>query len=339
MNTVKKVKYDNKYYGIMDMGKNIKPLLLDWNDMKYITKLHKNWKCHKNMLVSCTHTYDGNTKEINIHDIVMALKHKDEGTDRENVHIAHLNRNGLDNRRDNLIYDKQDKVDNKNIKKKKRTIVLPSDSGIDPDEIPTYVWYLKPNGTHGDRFSVEIDDIKWKTTSSSKVSLRYKLEEAKQFLREVKEEYPQLFDEYSMNGEMTIKGKKLMISYNKIIEESGFKPFNVKLNNITDKYIAKKGLRLKLDRELLQKETQLYNPNNNSNKKRRLISNLPKDSNIEIEDLPKYSYYRPAYENKGDCFIVENHPNQEKKIWQTTSSKKISIDKKFQQLLEYMKTL
>ena len=49
--------------------------------------------------------------------------------------------------------------------KKKRTIKLPKSSGITPDDIPTYIWYVKETANHGDRFVVEIGDIKWKTTS------------------------------------------------------------------------------------------------------------------------------------------------------------------------------
>ena len=54
---------------------------------------------------------------------------------------------------------------------------------------------MKPNGSHGDRFMVEIGDVKWKTTSSKKLSLKYKLEEAKLFLRQLKRESPELFEQ------------------------------------------------------------------------------------------------------------------------------------------------
>ena len=86
-----------------------------------------------------------------------------------------------------------------NYKKKKRTVKLPEGCNIEPNELPTYIWYLKENGSHGSRFSVEVGNIKWKTTSSKKVSLRYKLEEAKKFLRELKKTNSDLFNKSSFN--------------------------------------------------------------------------------------------------------------------------------------------
>ena len=126
------------------------------------------------------------------------------------------------------------------LKKKKRTVKLPNDCDINPNDIPTYVWYLKENGNHGDRFVVEIrDKIKWKTTSSKKVSLKYKLEQAKKFLRDLKKKDPSIFKNYCMNGEFTNEGKQLLNEFYDIIKLAGYKVNNkINLNNITNKYIT-----------------------------------------------------------------------------------------------------
>ena len=53
-------------------------MIVDWSDFQYIQTLNKSWKCNQSNLVSCAHTYDDVTKEILVHDIVMALINKDK---------------------------------------------------------------------------------------------------------------------------------------------------------------------------------------------------------------------------------------------------------------------
>lgn len=330
-----KVNYHNKDYAVFEIKtKKNTPVVVDWKYFNDIKKLNKNWKNCINDFISCSHSFKDTTREIFLHDIIKALEQNKKGNERGLYPIVHINRIGLDNRIENLLYDTIDKKHNKNIKKKKRTITLPKNSGININELPTYVWYLKPNGSHGDRFSIEIGDVKWKTTSSKKVSLRYKLEEAKKYLRELKESRLDLFNNYCMNGEYTRKGKKLTHSFNEIIKKAGYTIKNNLNNELTDIYLQEREVKTDIEKKLLKRELS-----KKKNKKRRLISNLPKDSGINIEDLPTYSYYRPLYKDRGDYFVVENHPNQTGKIWQTTSSKKISIQEKFKDLMRYIKGL
>ena len=253
----KKVSYKDKQYAIVELKHkdDIKPMIVDWSDFQYIQKLNKSWKCNQSNLVSCAHTYNDVTKEIFVHDIIMALINKENSTEKENAPIVHINTVGFDNRRENLIYDNLDKDDNKNFKKKKRTITLPKESGISPSELPTYVWYLKPNGSHGERFTIEIGDFKWKTTSSKKKSLRYKLEEAKQYMRNLKSNRPDIFEERCMNGEYTKKGKDLLKSYYKIASKSGYNIEKIQMDGITDKYLMEeyKGIS-KQEKKLLTRD-------------------------------------------------------------------------------------
>lgn len=53
---------------------------------------------------------------------------------------------------------------------------------------------MKANGLHGDRFAIEFKtkSYVWRTTSSKKVTLKEKLEEAKQKLAECYTLYPEL---------------------------------------------------------------------------------------------------------------------------------------------------
>jgi hypothetical protein len=330
-----KVRYKNKYYAVLSIKyRNIDlPVVIDWKDLDIVKKIKKKWKINQNGFVSCKHIYKNISKDIFFHELIMALKQGDTNEKTLDKSIIHLNKINLDNRRDNILYDIIDKERNKNLVKKKRTIILPKSSGINPNDIPTYVWYMKPNGSHGERFMVSIDDIKWKTTSSKKLTLNYKLEEAKKFLRELKKEQPYLFEEYSMNGDLTKDGENLMNSFYSIVEKAGY--------NHIKRYIPEKNTNklLKPGKQTIKEKKILQDLIGGDNKKRRTINNLPKECNIKKNDIPKYCYYRPPYRNRGDYFICENHPNQEAKIWQTTTSKKFTTDEKFDKLLDYIDSI
>lgn len=103
--------------------------------------------------------------------------------------IDHANRDGLDNRKENLRLATQTEQ-NINKTAKKRLATLPE--GI--EELPTHIWYIKANGAHGDRFGIDLksEKIKWKTTSSKAVSLQDKLKEAIAKLQEFYIQYPHL---------------------------------------------------------------------------------------------------------------------------------------------------
>jgi len=328
----KKIKYKNKVYIIIELlyKNNILPILIDNKYLKDIQNLNKKWYCNKNGFISCRHNFNEKKHVVYLHEIIMSLNKKDN---IKNLAIQHINRISLDNRISNLKYVEDMNI---NYKKKKRTVALPKNCGIDPNEIPTYIWYLRENGSHGDRFTVEISNIKWKTTSSKKVSLRYKLEEAKKFLRDLKKKNSNLFNEHSMNGEFNKIGKNRRKEYIDIIKLGGYNNINVEYKeNLTDQYL-KKSKKLK---KTFEKKLLLNMDIKKKKSKRRLINNLPAELNIKSNDLPKHVYYRKVTAKRGDYFVVENHPKQLKRIWQTTSSKKISVTEKYKQLLDYLETI
>lgn len=333
-----RVRYKNKHYAVINIkyqGINL-PVLIDWQDINTIKNLKKRWRVNKFGFVSCNYTYDGIDKEVFLHELIMGLKMYDNEDKILEKPIVHLNKINLDNRRDNLMYDTTDKELHKNLVKKRRTIKLPTNSGIKTEEIPTYVWYMKPNGSHGERFMVQVDDIKWKTTSSKKLSLRYKLEEAKKYLRELRKERPELFEEYSMNGDFTKEGGNLMDSYYSIVEKAGYDHIQRKIPEKCTNRLLRQGKPSRKEQQILRSQNNLIG---GSERKRRIMSNLPKDCGVSIQEIPKYCYYRPVYRNRGDYFVIENHPNQEQKIWQTTSSKKLTTLEKFDQLLDRLEEL
>lgn len=219
-----KINHNDYTYAVCELSYNSKiaPVIMDWDIFKEIQKLNKNWHINDKGFVVTNHKYEDDgedkIKEIPLHDVVIKVS---DG-ELKAKSILHIDRLGVDNRRANLDYDTNDKDITKNLKKKSRTLLLPDDCGIVPNEIPSYVWYLKEDSTHGDRFVIDIGDIKWKSTASKKVSLKYKLEETKKYMRHLKNTRSDLFDDYSMNGDLNEEGLVLISDFLKISQKAGF---------------------------------------------------------------------------------------------------------------------
>ena len=227
--------YHNKRYVIASITKyGVKiPILLDRDVYKALRSLGKKWYVNDKNHIFCYHG-NLNQRPIFLHEIVMRLKNIEHCS---SCPILHLNNIHYDNRMENLQYDQQNKDVLKSTKKKRRIINLKR-HGINVDMLPTYLWYLKPDKTHGDRFIIDIPDIiSWRSTASKKVSLRYKLEEAKKFLRFMRKERPDIFENYSMNGDLTKNGKIKYREYQAMIKQAGFEISEPPINN-TDKFLA-----------------------------------------------------------------------------------------------------
>lgn len=228
------LEYHNKRYTIASILKSgsIIPILLDRDMYKVIFSLDKRWYINEKNHIYCYH----NSQEdvIFLHEIVMKFKKQKENKLRSIIHINNIH---FDNRMENLQYDCRDKDVSKSTKKKRRIINLER-HGVNVDMLPTYLWYIKPDSSHGDRFAVEIPNLlNWKSTSSKKVSLRYKMEEAKKYLRFMSQERPEIFEEYSMNGDLTKTGVKLYVEYQMMIKRAGFDIDDPPVNN-TDRFLA-----------------------------------------------------------------------------------------------------
>jgi hypothetical protein len=189
------------------------PGLLDKEDFDILNKAEKKWRVNDNGFIVCSHTIDNITRDVLMHELVMLL-HNPNNIKKK---ILHINRIGLDNRKSNLVYEGD--IVNKNTKKKQRTINLP---GIKSDDIPTYIWYMKPDDSHGPRFSVKIGDVQYVTSSSWDISLNDKLNEAKKFLKNLFDTRPDLKEKYSMNGDYNKDGKDLLNSYYDIAQKGGY---------------------------------------------------------------------------------------------------------------------
>lgn len=239
LNNVKRVNYDGHSYAVIGLSykNNIVPIVLDLDDYIQIEKFNKNWHITDKGMVVTTHKAikDGEevTREVYMHDLVLKLNKL-----YTSAPTLHVNRLGIDNRKSNLMADTLDKETTKNIKKKERIINL-TGSGIQSNDIPSYAWYLKDSDSHGERFMVNVGDVKWKSSSSKKLSLRYKLEETKKYLRYLKWIRPDLFTDYSMNGDLNEEGKSMLKTFIGISKIAGFTNLSM-LSSKTDKYLKEK---------------------------------------------------------------------------------------------------
>lgn len=173
----------------------------------------KSWHYASNAYISYGITVDDKRKQCYLHNVIMdRIQYPGKGSKET---VDHINRNGLDNRKENLRIISQSEQ-NLNQSKKSRRIQLPEDSGINPNDIPKHIWYVKANGHHGDRFAIEFktENITWKTTSSKMVLLKDKLEFAKKKLEEYYTIYPYLNPN---NEDNNTQISELTSSYNEII--------------------------------------------------------------------------------------------------------------------------
>lgn len=185
------VLYHNKEYTIMKI-QNHNTYIYGLIDKEDFDKVKENtWHYTANAYLSYTQRMNGNQKAVYLHNMVMdRLDFPGKGAKES---VDHINRNGLDNRKENLRIVTQS-AQNINQKQKERHIELPADSGINVNDIPKHVWYIKPNGAHGERFGIDLktEKIKWKTTSAKNVSLKDKLQSAKNQLQIYYQQFPYL---------------------------------------------------------------------------------------------------------------------------------------------------
>lgn len=183
------IQYKNENFAIITIQhkKNDIKFVVDYSLLECV--MHKVWHLSSGKYIATNfHQADGSIKEVYLHNY---LKY---GTlENDKTHIIHINHNPLDNRLENLrAVDPAQYHQSKS--KRKRTIVLPVDCGFLSDDIPTYISYMKANGEHGDRFAIEIPrlNIFKKLSSSKKIPLKDKLEEAKNLLTEIYNENPDI---------------------------------------------------------------------------------------------------------------------------------------------------
>lgn len=186
------VNYNDKEYvvGLIQHKDSDIQFVFDKDDFSKVE--NRPWHLSSGKYIGSTFYLDGGVKmELYLHNLIMNRNAFNGKGAKESV--DHINRNGLDNRKENLRILTQSQQ-NINQTKKKRKITLPENCGINPDEIPKHIWYVRAQGQHGDRFAIEFktENLCWKGTSSKKITLQEKLQEAKKNLLEFYSKFPHL---------------------------------------------------------------------------------------------------------------------------------------------------
>jgi hypothetical protein len=186
----KDIDYKEAEYTIMSILKNGENYysIIDYEDKEKVKKY--SWHIASGY-IGTAFIHDGKRKELYLHNLIMN-KLTFEGKGQIET-VDHINRNPLDNRKKNLRILSQSEQ-NLNQKQKERKIELPEDCEIKSEDIPKHIWYIKANGSHCDRFGIDLktENIKWKSSSSRKISLKEKLNIAKEQLQEYYKMYPYL---------------------------------------------------------------------------------------------------------------------------------------------------
>lgn len=223
-NQYKIVNYKNKEYIVANTEKN-EPFIFDKDKLKDLPDI-TYYLC--NNYVNCR--LESNTY---LHNLIM------DYTFDGKLYVDHINRIKTDNRTSNLRLISQSDQ-NKNQSKQTRNVNLPQNCGINSQDIPTFMWYVKANGSHGDRWCIEIKNkYVWKTTSSKKYTTKCKFELAKKHLKNLIDLQPELFIGHCINGELSDIGKKLEREYIDILELAGYNYTTCNKNNILKNYLQK----------------------------------------------------------------------------------------------------
>jgi hypothetical protein len=212
--TYKSVLFNDKEYVVGSLTSKDETVKFVFDKEDFDKVNGKSWHRASNAYISHGIIIDGKKKEYYLHNLVMNLLDFPGKGSKETV--DHINRIGFDNRKENLRIITQSEQ-NLNQSKRKRRVELPENSELTPDDIPKHIWYIKANGHHGDRFAIEFktENITWKTTSSKNISLKDKLQSAKDKLQEFYQIYPHLNPD---NEEINNKIKSLNESFLEIIK-------------------------------------------------------------------------------------------------------------------------
>ena len=313
-----------------------KVFVCDFDDYEKIKKF--KWAFGNNGYVS-TRYYIGNRNMSNLYLHNLIMDQLEITTIKKGKTVDHINRIPLDNRKENLHLINQSEQ-NLNQNKKQRQLTLPECSHIKINDIPRGVSYIPVFKNHGDGFEVHLPQfnnsiLKYYSSRDTTLTLRFKLEQIKKFLRYTKSKFPEEFAKHHIETEYNQNEIDLIDSYNEIIKLSGFPEYK---NNLitynTQNYLTEDLTNLTDNEKKLLETIQFENKT-----KKKLLTVLPDGCGITVNMIPKYCYYAKARGIIGDGFVIDKHPKLNGKTWSTQTNKKLTTREKFDQLLKKLKEL
>jgi len=147
----------------------------------------------------------------------------------------------------------------------------------------------------------------------------------------LKKNKPDIFKQYSMNGDYNDQGEKLLDDFFNIIYKTGFTHIKkMDLPHLTDAYLSPKSLDSNVENVIFSNNIE----NHPFDSPRQIIKSLPPN----IKTLPRYCYYQSATKYRGEYFVIKNHPKLPKSQF-TSTSKNISLSDKYNQMMEIISKL
>lgn len=336
------VNYNDKEYITCETHFRLfkKIFVIDYDDFDKIK--YMNWFLTNGYVTTSIRNQTGkheNLITLYLHNLIMdKLTFDGKG---QTTTIDHINRNPLDNRKENLHLINQSEQ-NFNQNRKVRTVNLPDDCHIKRNELPRSVGYAKARGIHGEYFEVWLPnfnkaDLRWFSSRDKTLSLRFKMEQTKKYLRYLQNKYPDEFNKRHIETEYNEDEIKLIDSYNAIIKLSKFYDKNMEVKYDQTNYL-KEDLTHLTEEEIKLLNNMNFDVNNN---KRKIKNNLPENCGITSDMIPKYCYFSPKRMDRkyirGACFVIDKHPKLEKRGWSTNTSDDYTIKEKFEHLLSKLK--
>lgn len=302
-------------------------MVVDGDDIKKIKKISQKLEIISGY-ASFRKTTNGKTKITYLHNYIYG-KHDKYNAKGKKYTLDHINRVKLDNRKKNLKLSTQTEQ-NINQSKRDRVVVFPEDCDVDANDMPKNVYY-----SSGDkRFVIDIKHegkrmFYENQTRSSKYSIKEKLVATIKRLIVLRNIRPDLKNRIKLNT-YDENQLKLIKQYNTIIELSGYRSYKTNKiivsenNNIATNVVLDK----KLEDSVINKVAG------------RNISTLPPDCGVTLDMIPAKCQYRKATKEKGDYFIIENHPDLKgKRSIMTQCTREFSTIQKYDMLLAMLEDL
>ena len=237
------VEYKNKKYLVCKTRTRNKLFIVDYifiNTIPYINWYYHNEHNEGYIYTQYKSKLYNNQISLLLHNYVM---NKLTFNGRSQLQtIDHINRIKTDNRLENQRFASPTEQNINQTKRQKRKIKLPKNCNIKLEDIPKCVIYKKTKNEEFFYIKIRkfpnIGFFRKDSSKSSKLSLKYKFEEIKKFLRQLKKKYPDDFKK--LNIEQTSEITKIIKSYNEIVKLSKF--INNTLVKINKKNYLKENL-------------------------------------------------------------------------------------------------
>jgi hypothetical protein len=223
---------NNEYY-IMHINDNTftkfsiknKNIVLNFNDER------PTWYLHSGQYIASMFLKDNKKVTVYLHQYIMDVHFEDNTSMKKTV--DHINRDKLDNRRENLRFANMSEQNSNRDKQKRQKNACPLPDGIKQTDLPKYVCYHKrcydkENDSWREFFTIDKNhpklDKSWATSKSNNVTIKEKLDQVYLKLKELNGEIPIVEPEYKL-----FKGLRLSIDkkYNKYrfdYEDRSLKP-------------------------------------------------------------------------------------------------------------------